>query len=471
MSSIVEDPAIPLIGMPSTRQSQYLATNNNKHDNRHSSKHVAKVGSRLACRKDLFLQRKRLCEASLLLAVAGIALMMLENELVVHNVIARSEADSIVLKLAVTATTVGCLATLMWYHVVDVRLFIVNNSMADWRLAVTPGRVASVCVELAVCAVHPIPGEYYVSWMTTDSDNHLTAQKVMVPLDVVLSLPMFLRLYLLLRYITLHSRLFASSPSIGVLNRVRFNFRFIFKSIMALHPGYALSLFMLSFFLLASWSLRLCEVYNDATHARVHGDFLNSMWVVASTFLTIGYGDIVPNSVCGRGVAVMSGVMGAGCTALVVAVLARKLELSSAERHVHDFVLEAHIGKRLKNKAANVIKRAWRLFKLNKEAAAKEVERGLIRTLDCRMLKEQSRLQRAIHGMREVRTEKRRLRGSAMPMLDVLRVQTEIATQLGEVRTRQQGLEDKVGRLEDTMLRVYDKLCFVSGDSGHGCRC
>lgn len=33
------------------------------------------------------------------------------------------------------------------------------------------------------------------------------------------------------------------------------------------------------------------------------------MWMIAITFLSVGYGDIVPNTYCGRGIAVCTGLM------------------------------------------------------------------------------------------------------------------------------------------------------------------
>ena len=38
---------------------------------------------------------------------------------------------------------------------------------------------------------------------------------------------------------------------------------------------------------------------------------------------------------------------GAGCTALVVAVVARKLELTKAEKHVHNFMMDTQLSKRV----------------------------------------------------------------------------------------------------------------------------
>ena len=45
--------------------------------------------------------------------------------------------------------------------------------------------------------------------------------------------------------------------------------------------------------------------YHDAEHANI----LNSMWLISITFLSVGYGDIVPNTYCGRGIAVTTGIM------------------------------------------------------------------------------------------------------------------------------------------------------------------
>jgi len=40
-----------------------------------------------------------------------------------------------------------------------------------------------------------------------------------------------------------------------------------------------------------------------------HTNLLNSMWLISITFLSIGYGDIVPYTYCGRAIAVCTGIM------------------------------------------------------------------------------------------------------------------------------------------------------------------
>lgn len=44
-------------------------------------------------------------------------------------------------------------------------------------------------------------------------------------------------------------------------------------------------------------------------HDDEYSNILNSLWLVAITFLCVGYGDIVPNTYCGRGICLLCGIM------------------------------------------------------------------------------------------------------------------------------------------------------------------
>jgi hypothetical protein len=56
-------------------------------------------------------------------------------------------------------------------------------------------------------------------------------------------------------------------------------------------------------------SSRVCVFFQCRFHDEEHANLLNSMWLIAITFLSVGYGDIVPNTYCGRGIAVTTGIM------------------------------------------------------------------------------------------------------------------------------------------------------------------
>ncbi|XP_041352483.1 small conductance calcium-activated potassium channel protein-like [Gigantopelta aegis] len=456
MSSIVEDPGIPLVGVNKRYKMYRDYTSFERQELK--SKRFATVGSRLAKRKELFRKRKQVCDIALGLAIAGIVFMVIETELDFAGYITRSSLASYLLKMCITASTVALLIFLAMYHRVDIQLFTVNNSVDDWRLAMNCRRVFGMTLEFIICVIHPIPGKFYMTWTTMNSDSKNDSKTVSVPVDVMLSLPMVLRLYIVSRTILLHSRLYqdASSQSIGALNRIHFNFRFIFKSLMALYPDYLLAIIMVSMLTIASWSLHLCEMYGDAVHA----NFLNSMWMIAITFLTIGYGDIVPTSYCGRGISVVTGIMGAGCTALVVAVLARKLELSRSEKYVHDFVLDIDLDKRLKNEAANVVKYGWFVYKFNNTTKTNP-------TKGAQLLRHQRKLLQAIYNIREIKCSQRRLMDQSVTLVEVNKTQSDMSDGIDQVKLRQVALEEKVNCIEGKVSLIYDHVLSISSRLPH----
>lgn len=62
-----------------------------------------------------------------------------------------------------------------------------------------------------VCAIHPIPGSFTFDWtthMSNKADVNSPAKTARVYIDILLSLPMFFRLYLICRVMLLHSKLF-----------------------------------------------------------------------------------------------------------------------------------------------------------------------------------------------------------------------------------------------------------------------
>ena len=147
----------------------------------------------------------------------------------------------------------------------------------SWR------RLAQICVELLVCAIHPIPGNFEFTWTTVHSDGETITSK-RVPVDLLLALPMFLRLYLICRVMLLHSKLFtdASSRSIGALNRINFNTRFVLKTLMTICPGTVLLVFMLSLWIIASWTLRACERYVAMTSSYTVSQLCYQLFSVSS---------------------------------------------------------------------------------------------------------------------------------------------------------------------------------------------
>ncbi|XP_043818619.1 small conductance calcium-activated potassium channel protein 3 isoform X2 [Dromiciops gliroides] len=369
------------------------------------------IGYKLGHRRALFEKRKRLSDYALIFGMFGIVVMVIETEL-------------------------------SWglYS----KLFVIDNGADDWRIAMTYERILYISLEMLVCAIHPIPGEYKFFWTARLAFSYAPS-RAEADVDIILSIPMFLRLYLIARVMLLHSKLFtdASSRSIGALNKINFNTRFVMKTLMTICPGTVLLVFSISLWIIAAWTVRVCERYHDQQD--VTSNFLGAMWLISITFLSIGYGDMVPHTYCGKGVCLLTGIMGAGCTALVVAVVARKLELTKAEKHVHNFMMDTQLTKRIKNAAANVLRETWLIYKHTK--LLKKIDHAKVR-------KHQRKFLQAIHQLRSVKMEQRKLSDQANTLVDLSKMQNVMYDLITELNDRSEDLEKQIGSLESKLEQL-----------------
>nr|XP_023418839.1 small conductance calcium-activated potassium channel protein 1 [Cavia porcellus] len=401
------------------------------------------VGHRLGHRRALFEKRKRLSDYALIFGMFGIVVMVTETELS-WSVYTKASLYSFALKCLISLSTVILLGLVVLYHAREIQLFMADNGADDWRIAMTRERILLISLELAVCAIHPVPGHYRFTWTARLAFTYAPSVAE-ADVDVLLSIPMFLRLYLLGRVLLLHSKIFtdASSRSIGALNKITFNTRFVMKTLMTICPGTVLLVFSISSWVIAAWTVRVCEredMYHDKQE--VTSNFLGAMWLISITFLSIGYGDMVPHTYCGKGVCLLTGIMGAGCTALVVAVVARKLELTKAEKHVHNFMMDTQLTKRVKNAAANVLRETWLIYKHTR----------LVKKPDqARVRKHQRKFLQAIHQaqkLRSVKIEQGRLNDQANSLADLAKTQGIMYELLSELHGQHEELEARLAMLE-----------------------
>ncbi|XP_068446044.1 small conductance calcium-activated potassium channel protein 1b isoform X2 [Clinocottus analis] len=379
----------------------------------------------------------------------GIIVMVIETELS-RGFYSKESMCSYVLKGLISISTAILLGLIVMYHAREIQLFMVDNGADDWRIAMTLERILFVTFELLICAVHPIPGQYVFAWTARLAFSY-TASVADADIDIILSVPMFLRLYLIGRVMLLHSKLFtdASSCSIGALNKISFDTRFVMKTLMTICPGTVLLVFSVSCWIIAAWTVRVCERYPNQNQLSWYHDakevtstFLGAMWLISITFLSIGYGDMVPHTYCGKGVCLLTGIMGAGCTALVVAVVARKSELTRAEKHVHNFMMDTQLYKKVKNTAANVLRETWLIYKNTK--LVKKVDRAKVRH-------HQRKFLQAIHQLRRVKMDQRKLADQANTVADLAKTQNMMYDLVLELQHRSEELDRRIVALEEKL--------------------
>uniref|UniRef100_A0A3Q3K7C3 Calmodulin-binding domain-containing protein n=1 Tax=Monopterus albus TaxID=43700 RepID=A0A3Q3K7C3_MONAL len=410
------------------------------------------IGAKLGHRRALFEKRKRLSDYALIFGMFGIVVMVIETELS-WGAYGKESLYSLALKCLISLSTIILLGLIIIYHAREIQLFMVDNAADDWRIAMTYERIFFICLEILVCAIHPIPGNYTFTWTARLAFTYVSS-KTEADVDIILSIPMFLRLYLIARVMLLHSKLFtdASSRSIGALNKINFNTRFVMKTLMTICPGTVLLVFTISLWIIAAWTVRACERYHDTQD--ITSNFLGAMWLISITFLTIGYGDMVPNTYCGKGVCLLTGIMGAGCTALVVAVVAKKLELTKAEKHVHNFMMDTQLTKRVKNTAANVLRETWLIYKNTK----------LVRKMDhARVRKHQRKFLQAIHQLRSVKMEQRKLNDQANSLVDLAKTQNIMYDMISDLNERGEDMEKRIALLETKLETLLGNLQALPG--------
>lgn len=164
----------------------------------------------------------------------------------------------------------------------------------------------------------------------------------------------------------------------------------------------------------------------------------------------------MPNTYCGRGIAVFSGLTGAGCTALAVAVIARKLELTRAEKHVHNFMMDTQLTKRLKNAAANVLRETWLIYKNTK--LVKKVNPSKVRSHQRNFLV-------AIYSLRKVKMDQRKLMDNANTVTDMAKTLNTVFEIISDITSQHEVFETKFMELEkrldlqaECLLSINDKL-------------
>jgi len=98
------------------------------------------------------------------LGLLGIILMIIENELTFNRVDHKDTTFSLLIKATITFTTIILVGLVFYYHRIDLSLYCVDNSIDDWRIALTRTKIFSILFEAFICAIHPIPGHFLVEW-------------------------------------------------------------------------------------------------------------------------------------------------------------------------------------------------------------------------------------------------------------------------------------------------------------------
>ncbi|CAF1251129.1 unnamed protein product [Adineta steineri] len=416
--------------------------------------YMSNLSERLSARKYLHRRLAFVSDLTCGISMLGIILMIIENEITFDQICDRDTPTSWYIKMILTSTTIILIVLILVYHRLELALYSVNNCIEDWRVGITFKKIMFILLEVIICFIHPVPLAYPTEsrMQELDAKNNVTTTAghplSYIPLDVALGLPMFLRLYLLCRCIVYHSQLVrnAASRSFGYLNQVKINFSFLTRIYLQQWPTRCLLVICIMSFLIGSWALRACN-FKPSTDD--HFPMSDAMWLFTVTFTSLGYGDLIASTHCGRIVAGMVSFYGLFASALIIAVLAQKLMLDRSEKYVHSFVLNTQLTKERQQQSANIIKFALQLW----------VWRGHTKRFSfAHYLRIQRKLFHSMKVVQAIRREEQILINNSIDQVELIAMQhkTITRTELTNIKIRK--MEVKVDKMEEQLTNVNNTI-------------
>lgn len=218
----------------------------------------------------------------------------------------------------------------------------------------------SILLELFVSALHVPP--YVDTWVGMIYGNlHFNALGVLVFLRLYL-VPRMLKQVFKREFITHKVRL------IGAINRVPFNSFFVTKAVLNLRPYMLLLSFVCFYVFVSAYCLTQFEINipdcnadgADPDNCHPAGIYL-WRWIVFAFALILGIEPVtVPLSVLGQIITIFGAMIGTCLVAILIAVIAESLTLSTTESRVVDQIRSHNMTKGRKVMAVRFIQSYWK---------------------------------------------------------------------------------------------------------------
>jgi hypothetical protein len=155
------------------------------------------------------------------------------------------------------------------------------------------------------------------------------------------------------------------------------------------------------------------------------------------------------------GIAALTGIIGVFATALLVAVISQKLELTRSEKYVNNFVASIELAKSHKNQAANIVKYGWKVWYLKRKGKYMLIQ----------YIQAQRKLLTSIHLVRKIKQRQRKLADNYVSLLELFTIQRSTSATTDETSQRVILMEEKVDKMEDKLIEInqgmvnlHDKL-------------
>jgi hypothetical protein len=190
--------------------------------------------------------------------------------------------------------------------------------------------------------------------------------------DTIINFLVFFKLYYTVRLIYVISPFLSeNAKTVSKKHKMNLSLAFALKCHLRRRPFLTLSILFPIFVCIFGLIVRTFEFgfvddySEEAGKTKTNPSFenyFNSFWLIITTMLTIGYGDIYPKSHLGRIVLFISVVVGMILVSLMIVFLSNLIYCSPEENKVHTLVEIDKVREKLRVKASEVVKRVLLLF-------------------------------------------------------------------------------------------------------------
>jgi hypothetical protein len=292
------------------------------------------------------------------LAVLGVAIGILENELLWHNRNIPVMSFQL-MKLLNSGVTLFLFYMILQYYSIEFELLEVSGKTVMGATYIQAfllsGLLRPFFLEVLVIMIHPLPFVNYIVHVW-GLDTYCAY-----------SSDAFIKVFMMLRIYTYTPRIIAEASGlrnektrlIGLMNNVDISYHFIGKAMLRDSLLTLLFVFVMSVATLSYAMLVFERPIGPNTNLDL---FENSIWLIIITMTTVGYGDIYPQTPMGRYIAVIAALLAVVLVALAVGAVTDRLTLSRDESKVLEFIDNIRNKQERKVAAAKMLQNGWRAY-------------------------------------------------------------------------------------------------------------
>ena len=283
----------------------------------------------------------------------------IDGRMIEVKVIGKSSNTVTILRWITSISTFLLLISIVMHYHTRLHFQIFKQRLEINSSLFSSGLIFGVIIECLICAIHTPP---YIDEVTVGIKTSGELSKtVYMDLDLILSMIIPLRVFLIFRYYSFYSP-WADDKAEKVCNDCNTigGISFAIKAELKERPYFVVGVLMVLSIVIFGYGLRNVEVaFIQEVDIDLFQDWTfiwNGFWCIVITILTVGYGDYYPQTHLGRMISVIACLWGTFLISLMVVSLTISVEFTPQEEKAYEELKNKNTYNQLRVKAMSLIR-------------------------------------------------------------------------------------------------------------------